>query len=436
MKLKKYSHYKDSWIDWIWEIPEDWEVVPLLKKLNSLVDYRWKTPKKIDDWVFLITAKNIKNWIINYELSKEYVDKNSIREIMRRWKPEIWDLLFTTEAPLGEVANIDNTDIALAQRIIKMRWVKWELNNYYLKIFISSSLFQWYLYSLATWSTALWIKASNLCYLKIIFPPYIVQEKIVKFLDLKTQQIEKLIKKDTKLIELLKERRVSLINRAVTKGIDENVEMKDSWVEWIGEIPEDWEVRKLKHLTKQIIDWTHFTPTYVEKWIPFLRVTDIQTKNLNLDEIKYIPQIEHKELSFRCKPQKWDLLLSKNWTIWIPKVIDWDYEFSIFVSLCLIKPLKNMNVNFLKYFFLSQTIKEQIFYRSKTTSVTNLHLDQISEFDISLPKYDEQQKITNFLDKETTQIDNHIKKVKKRIKLYEEYKKSLIYSVVTGKVEV
>ena len=108
-------------VEWIGKIPKDWEIVPLTKQLDSIVDYRGKTPEKTEEGTFLVTAKNIKDGKICYELSKEYVREADYEEIMHRGIPQIGDILFTTEAPLGQVANVDRTDIALAQRIIKFR---------------------------------------------------------------------------------------------------------------------------------------------------------------------------------------------------------------------------------------------------------------------------------------------------------------------------
>ena len=124
---------KDSGVEWIGKIPKDWEIVPLTKQLDSIVDYRGKTPEKTEEGTFLVTAKNIKDGKICYELSKEYVREADYEEIMHRGIPQIGDILFTTEAPLGQVANVDRTDIALAQRIIKFRaWIcgRLVLKNY------------------------------------------------------------------------------------------------------------------------------------------------------------------------------------------------------------------------------------------------------------------------------------------------------------------
>ena len=207
---------------------------------------------------------------------------------------------------------------------------------------------------------------------------------------------------------------------------------KDSGIEGIGEIPDEWCIKKLKYVTRTIIDGTHFTPTYVDTGIPFLRVTDIQTRNIDLDNVKYISEEEHKELIMRCNPRKNDLLLSKNGTIGITKVIDWDFSFSIFVSLCLIKFLNHLiNPYFFSYFFQSNVVDEQIYGSSKTTSVTNLHLDKIRELLTLIPPLSEQQSIANYLDRKTHLIDTLIEKKQKLIDLLKEQRAAIINQAVT-----
>lgn len=178
-------------------------------------------------------------------------------------------------------------------------------------------------------------------YLSKLFahPDLAEQKRIVEFLDRTTTECDRAISQKQRLIELLQEQKAILINQAVTKGLNPNVPMRDSAIEWIGEIPKHWQIKRVKHITRKIIDGAHLTPTYVEDGIPFLRVTDISAgnKTINLDEVKRIPFKEHIELSKRAKAERGDILLSKNGTIGVTKVVDWAFEFSFFVSLCLIK---------------------------------------------------------------------------------------------------
>ena len=211
---------KDSGVEWLGEVPEHWIISGFKKYLESIVDYRGKTPEKVDEGVFLVTARNIKNGQIDYALSQEFVAKKDYEQIMSRGKPILKDVLFTTEAPLGEVAQIDNVDIALAQRIIKFRGKGNVLDNTYLKYFIISQQFQDSLMTFATGSTALGIKAERLGYLKIAIPPLIEQYKIVEYIEIYLLKNKSLIQKAQSAIQLMQERRTALISAAVTGKID------------------------------------------------------------------------------------------------------------------------------------------------------------------------------------------------------------------------
>jgi len=211
---------KDSGVEWLGEIPEHWKSVRLTKYLQSLVDYRGKTPEKVSHGVFLVTAKNIKNGIIDYSLSQEFVKEEDYEQIMGRGKPSIGDVLLTTEAPLGEVANIDNVNIALAQRVIKMQGKTKILDNFFLKNWMLGKHFNQNLQSLCTGSTALGIKASKLCLLRLVLPPIEEQKMINLCVDQKTAEIDQQKARVEKAIALLKEYRTALITNAVTGKID------------------------------------------------------------------------------------------------------------------------------------------------------------------------------------------------------------------------
>lgn len=153
----------------------------------------------------------------------------------------------------------------------------------------------------------------------------------------------------------------------------------------------DWPVFELNEATTKITDGTHVTPTYVDTGVPFLRVTDITESNTSK---KFIPREEHDELIRRCKPEKGDVLYSKNGTIGIAKLIDWDWEFSIFVSLCLIKPKREvLDPHYLECFLNSVDAYAQATARSKSGTVTNLHLIDIKTIKIPLPPLAKQQNI-------------------------------------------
>lgn len=154
-----------------------------LGELCDYVDYRGKTPKKVDQGIFLVTAKNVRMGFIDYEKSKEYISKDDYLEVMRRGLPKIGDLLITTEAPCGNVALVDREDIALAQRIIKYRPKRENVNRNFLKHYLLSKEFQDVLQKNATGGTVKGIKGSKLHELNVPVPPLEVQQRIVGILD-------------------------------------------------------------------------------------------------------------------------------------------------------------------------------------------------------------------------------------------------------------
>ncbi len=154
-----------------------------LEELCDIVDYRGKTPRKVDDGIFLVTAKNIRKGFIDYDKSKEYISPEDYDEVMHRGLPQIGDVLITTEAPCGNVAQIDNENIALAQRVIKYRPKSNNLNSTFLKYVLLGKEFQDKLERAATGGTVKGIKGSKLHQLTIPVPSIEEQERIVAILD-------------------------------------------------------------------------------------------------------------------------------------------------------------------------------------------------------------------------------------------------------------
>jgi len=186
-----------------------------LEDLCEIVDYRWKTPKKTDKWILLVTAKNIRKWYIDYEKSKEYISEDDYDEVMHRWLPKIWDILFTTEAPCWNVAIIDNENIALAQRVVKYRPKNKEyLNNKYLLYVLLWNEFQKKLEMHSTWWTVKWIKWKILHKLTIPVPPLSEQEKIVEHLDQVFKEVKELKSKYQSQLDNLEELKKSVLDRA------------------------------------------------------------------------------------------------------------------------------------------------------------------------------------------------------------------------------
>ena len=272
---------------------------------------------------------------------------------------------------------------------------------------------------------------------RVPLPPPDEQAAIVRFLDWANGRLERAIRAKRKVIALLNEQKQAIIHRAVTRGLDPSVPLKPSGIPWLGDIPQHWEVRKLRHLTRQIIDGTHFTPNYRDDGIAFIRVTDIHEQVIDQTKLRRISKDEHLQLNKRCNPEAGDLLLSKNGTIGLTKVVDWDFPFSIFVSLCLIKPIKALvNPHFISFAFAGGLLAQQLADTTKTTSVTNLHLDKIRTLILPLPPLNEQSAILVKTREELAPVDIAISRLEREIELLREYRTRLVADVVTGKLDV
>lgn len=197
--------------------PSDgWRMIPFVRCMTSQIDYRGATPQKTDSGVQLITARNIRNGWIDYESSREFVAVEEYEQVMRRGLPHVGDLLFTMEAPLGNVAVVDRDDIALAQRIVRFEVDQDVAVPHFLCYAAQGAWFQSQLIQRATGSTALGIKASKLPELKIMLPGTKEQQRIVEFLRSQTTKIDDLVIQAQRLIELSQERRSALVTAAVT----------------------------------------------------------------------------------------------------------------------------------------------------------------------------------------------------------------------------
>jgi type I restriction enzyme, S subunit len=211
---------KPSGVEWLGEIPAHWEARAFVRCVVERADYRGATPTKTESGAFLVTARNIRQGWIDYEVSKEYVSEDQYEYIMRRGLPKCNDLLLTTEAPLGNVALIDREDIALAQRVIRFRLDESVLLPQFAMYSMSSRYFQDQLLCRATGSTALGIKASKLPQLQIVLPPVDEQRHLLTKIADETATLTEAMKRTGEEIDLIREYRTRLIADVVTGKLD------------------------------------------------------------------------------------------------------------------------------------------------------------------------------------------------------------------------
>lgn len=211
---------KPSGVDWFGDVPSHWTVCRFNRLISSKVDYRGRTPEKVDEGVFLVTARNIRNGFIDYERSQEFTTVSDWAALSARGLPEIGDVLFTTEAPLGQIAQVDRTDVAFAQRIIKFRAKESMVSNDYLAQLMMTSQFQRSLQLYSSGSTAAGIKSERMAHLFGLVPPKDEQDQIISSLRTEIARLSGLVTPIRTSIDRLREYRAALITAAVTGQID------------------------------------------------------------------------------------------------------------------------------------------------------------------------------------------------------------------------
>ncbi len=445
MKYYAYAEYIKTNISMLGEIPKTWGMMQVRYLLKDGSDgikigpfgSALKLDEMVDSGVRVYGQENVIKK--DFKLGKRRISQPRFME-MKVYEVRANDILITMMGTSGKCEIVpENAETGIIDsHLLRLRVKDTKIQSRFFRLLIDECHeIENQIKVSGKGSIMHGLNSSIVKSLKLPLPPIDEQVTILKFLDHETKKIDRLIEKQQQLIKLLQEKRQAVISHAVTKGLNPNAKMKDSGVEWLGEIPEHWGTSRLKYVTNQIIDGAHFTPTYVSEGVPFLRVTDLHNDAIDRNKLKYIPVDEHNELTKRCKPEKGDLLLSKNGTIGITKIIDWEWEFSIFVSLCLIKFKKSkLKAEIFSYIFQSTVIEEQLFHSSKKTSVTNLHLDKIKELYFIIPPIDEQKNIISFLDCETKKIDCLIKRCNKAINLSKERRTALISAAVTGKIDI
>ena len=420
--IKKYDSYKDSGLEWIGHIPSSWELIR-----GKFVFQNKKEINKENQELNLLSLT------LHGVLNKDINSNDGLRptEYSTYQIFEKDDLVFK----LIDLENTQTSRVGLVHErgIMSPVYIRLEpqkrISSKY-SYYFYYDLYKQHIYNFLGSGVRSSLTPSNLLEIELPLPPLHEQQQIVSFLDTKTTLIDSLIEKTQRKIELLKEKRTSLINELVTKGLNPNVEMKDSDVEWIGEIPSHWGFVKLKQLffiNKRISGELGYDVLSVTQ--KGLKVKDLENNEgqHSMDYSKY--QFVH-ENDFVMNHM--DLLtgyvdLSEQLGVTSP-------DYRVFT-----KSNERVNNQFYLYIFQLCYIRK-IFY-GLGRGVSNLgrwRLPSIEFLNMYLPFPDlrEQQQIVEYLDEQTQKIDNTISIEEKRIKLLKEYRQSLISEVVTGKLKV
>jgi type I restriction enzyme S subunit len=263
------------------------------------------------------------------------------------------------------------------------------------------------------------------------------QKKIVQFLDKKTELIDKLISTKEQKIDLLKHQRTSLIKEVITKGLNSNVEMKDSGIEWIGEIPKHWRVLPLKYFGLITLG-KMLTPEEKDGYIlkPYLRSQNIQIDKVDISDIKEM-WFSDNELQ-KLRLQKGDLLVNEGGDVGRTSIWNDELEECYFQN-SVNRVRFNEKTDSIYYFLYQSHLFHNVGYYSSYVngvSISHLTKEKLESVRFLRPPFNEQKQITEYLNIRTKEIDELVLMEQNKIDLLKEYRQSLISEVITGKIDV
>lgn len=397
-------------------LPNDW-IEKSIIDVASYVDYRGKTPQKVNSGIFLVTARNIKEGKIDYQASSEYISEKDYYEVMKRGLPRKGDVLITTEAPLGNVAQVDNENIALAQRIIKYRGKEDILNNDYFKYYLSSDYFQLQLLSKSTGSTVKGIKGAVLHKMKIVVPPLKEQEKIAEILSSWDLAIEK----QEQLIEKKKEFKKGLMQRLLSGEVR------------FKEFNDEWETVNLGDLFERVIQKNNTKCS---------NVLTISAQNGLVNQEEYFNKsVSSKDLSGYYLLNKGDFAYNKSYSNGYPlgaiKRLN-NYEEGVVSPLYIcFRAKEKINTCFYEQYFESGALNREIVKiaqeGARNHGLLNISVNEFfKDIKIVKPSTEEQNRIAEVL----ITADKEIGLLGKELEALKLQKKGLMQILLTGEVRV
>ena len=428
-KYQKYTEYQDSGLEWLGDLPNHWEI----KKL-----------------VWFFSAEKGKNGQL---LTKEYCGLNTGEFPVYSGQTEnngIMGSINSYEFDVGDNGVLFSTTVGAKAMTLSYLQGKFSLSQNCMiikprKNNINTRFYYYHCQPLFAKERALIpehmqasFRVEDLYSYRISLPPIIEQVQIANFLDYETAKIDSLIEKQQQLIELLKEKRQAVISHAVTKGLNPNVMMKDSGVEWLGQVPEHWGITKLKW---KALTTSGSTPTtskyelyYENGNIPWIRTTDLNNSDLYETPISITSKAVN-DTACSILPINSILIAMYGGAGSIGKHALLKFESTINQAVCGVLPSKYFNSDYLHRFYE--------FYRPfwmigamGTRKDPNIGQDHIKEATVLLPPLEEQEKIAKYILDIQIAYDNLTNRAEAAIQLMQERRTALISAAVTGKIDV
>ncbi len=421
--MKAYPEYKNSGIQWLGEIPEHWKVNLVKRIVDDHKQGFYTQDEYVDRGVKLLRITDIDdNSNVSY-LNCPFVQ---ITENDRLYfSLNVNDFVFARSGTIGRFGIIREVEnVVFASYLIRFRFHKNYFTNF-LKYYYLSYFFKHSLNSDLHGGANKNIHAENIKYQFLPLPPLTEQKAISDYLDEKCEKVDRLMEKKKQEILLLKEYRKAMINQAVTKGLDPKVNMKDSGIQWLGEIPEHWQVKSLKHINDVIMGQSPNSDDYNDNQLglPFLQG--------NADFTSYYPQPRIWCDTANKTAKVNDILLSVRAPVGSVNIADQNY--GIGRGLCAIR---SKNTIFKLLYYMTLTINEELNSIATGSTYTAISVDDIRNMSFPFCPLDEQKAIADYLDEKCEKVDRLMEKIEKHISLLKEYKSALISEAVTGKIDV
>jgi type I restriction enzyme S subunit len=435
-KFKRYERYKDSGVEWIGEIPEHWEIGRLKNSIKSCRNGIWGDEPQgdINDVACIrvvdFNRTNMEIEVNNLTIRNVPVSKQKMYLLKRG------DLLIEKSGggekqPVGFV-TIFNHDIpaVYANFIARMELEEEKVYSGFYK-YVHYAMYSVRL-NVKSIKQTTGIQNLDINYYfeeSVIYPPLNEQKIIANFLDQKTAEIDALIADKEKFIELLQEKRQAIITETVTKGLNPNVKMKDSGIEWIGEIPEHWNLRRIKYLAN--IRNVKSSDSDIDK--TYVGLENIESKTGKLltnrdDEQQFISETAN---IFK----KGDVLFGKL-RPYLAKCIIADFDGRCTSELLVLKTTSYILPEYLHFFMLSPKFIDVVNSSTYGAKMPRASWDFIGNLQIPLPSIKEQEEIVEYLTEFISRIDDLIFDINNQVQKLKEYCQSLISEAVTGKIDV
>ena len=432
--MRRYPKYKESGVVWIGEIPKHWIITRLKYVSNIPVTYglNIEADRYTTEGIRLIRITDIDE-SGGLRQKGVYLSEDSVPQEQML---NSYDLLLSRSgATVGKsYLHLEKGKHTSAGYLVRFNFGDYWTSKFIYYVTLSHFYRNWLEQQIII-STIQNVNGEKYSNFQLPIPLHHEQTQIVNFLDRKTKQIDELTRIKERNIELLHEQRTGLINQAVTKGLDPNVEMKPSGVEWIGEIPKHWEVTQIKQIALFVGGYSDFgNESYTDRGIPIFRIGDI-TQFIKIEQVKRVPIQQIKRLNQNQVCHGDILIVMIGRRAGESTYYPFDYPSILSTQVAGLRAIK-ADSKFLFYFIHSASFLNTItplFFGATRDNISKTALMRVK---IPFPPDREQTQIANFLDCKTGQIDELISAEQRKIELLKEYRQALISEVVTGKIDV